>query len=515
MAADVDSGRPTRLSPEVLREQGCGRRLGRFTILRKLAQGGMAEIYLARAPDSVAGAHPVAVKKILPQLSGNKRFVDMLKDEAKITVSLTHPNIVQVYELGVAGEDYFLVMEYVQGRPLNQVMQRVDEESVGGLPIAHAVYVMQEVAKGLDHAHRQTDGRGANRNIVHRDVSPQNVLIAYAGDVKLIDFGIARAEGRVAQSNRGGIKGKLRYLAPEIADGREPDLRADIFCCGIVLYEMLSGEPLYRPASDAEAIALASLAEVRSPRARNPDVPAALDDIVMRALRKSPDERFDSAHALQVALQRFLRSYEPSYGEDDLAGYMRSLFRPEIVAERSLDAASLDLVESMPDESSALDAEDVLGDASTYQQVVTRFGIGGPETSVDSSDSVAPPHPTTEGAATPLTPVEGEQASFVQFGRMTGEGAGLDSSGLAVQTQSSIEPETDSAVFEAEARSLARPLWARPAVERWAWPALILVLIALSVVTARILWGLDGSPPGQSEFEPPRKVAPARDAGSP
>ena len=326
----------------------------------------MAEVYLARALDAAGFARPVAIKKILPQFSNNARFTDMLKDEAKITVSLTHPNIAQVFELGLDGDDYFIVMEYVQGRPLNKLMQRVDEQGLSAIPVPHAAFIMAEVAKGLDHAH------GQNRNIVHRDVSPQNVLLAYSGDVKLIDFGIARAEGRLNQTHQGVIKGKLRYLAPEIAAGREPDHRADIFCCGIVLFEMLTGEAMFAPRSDLEAIELATRARVKSPRSRNPAVPESLDAIVMRALRRERNERYASAHELHAELMRFLRTFEPNYSETALAGFMRTLFRPEIVLERTLNAAAAALV----DEQAAVVVDEPTV-ASTpkraaYQQLVTR-----------------------------------------------------------------------------------------------------------------------------------------------
>src|SRR5688572_23856794 len=259
----------------------------------------MAEVYVARSKGISGFEKKVAIKKILPQHSHNTRFIDMLVDEAKITVSLTHPNIAQVYELGLEGQDtYFIVMEFVDGRPLNKRMQRVDERGLMTIPVEHAVHVMSEVSKGLDHAHRQRDQRGNPLCIVHRDISPQNVLISYYGDIKLIDFGIARAEGRIAQTSHGVIKGKLRYLAPEIAMGDEPDHRADIFCCGIVLFEMLTGEAMFAPKTDLEAIELATAARVKSPRSRNPKVPQDLDEIVMKALRRDREDRYQSAKDL-------------------------------------------------------------------------------------------------------------------------------------------------------------------------------------------------------------------------
>ncbi len=394
MTTADDSGRPARVGAEALHEQGCGRPLGHYTILRRLAEGGMAEVYLARAPASSGFAAPVAIKKILPQFSNNARFTEMLKDEAKIAVSLTHTNIAQVYELGLAGDDYFIVMEYVQGRPLSKLMRRMDDEDHTAIPIPHAVHIMSEVAKGLDHAHRQTDARGVRRNIVHRDVSPQNILIAYSGEVKLIDFGIARAESRVHESNQGVIKGKLRYLAPEIAAGVEPDHRADIFCSGIVLFEMLTGEAMFAPKSDAEAIEIATRAEVKSPRSRNPLVPRALDAIVMRALRKDREERYASARDMFLDLTRFLRGFAPGYSGGELAGLMRSMFRPDIVLERSLNEAAIALVESRsaPEGAWALSAEDAV--EPTYKQLVTRFEIA-PD---DVTDADAAPAVLVDGA---------------------------------------------------------------------------------------------------------------------
>ncbi len=372
-------------TPDALREQGCGRMVGRYTLLRRLAQGGMAEVHLARPitgnqttdPDF---GRPVAIKKILPQFSTNARFIEMLKDEAKITVALTHPNIAQVYELGLAGRDYFIVMEYVKGRPLNKLMQRADEVGLYSIPVPHSVHIMAEVVKGLDHAHRQTDAQGYNRGIVHRDVSPQNIIVAYSGEVKLIDFGIARAEGRVNQTQQGVIKGKLRYLAPEIAAGREPDHRADIYCCGIVLFEMLTGEAMFAPRSDMEAIELATQARVKSPRARNPNVPEALDAIVMRALRKDREERYGSAQELYVELIRFLREYEPTYLDGALGDFMRGMFPKEISQEETLNAAAAEFARSVPVE--VTDEPTLAGEGAVYRQIVTRFEINPDEETV-------------------------------------------------------------------------------------------------------------------------------------
>jgi serine/threonine protein kinase len=388
------------LSTKDLRDLGCGRELGRYTLLRRIAAGGMAEVYVARSKGISGFEKKVAIKKILPQHSHNERFINMLVDEAKITVSLTHPNIAQVYELGLDGEDtYFIVMEFVDGRPLNRLMQRVDERGIMTIPLEHAVHIMSEVSKGLDHAHKQRDQRGNPLQIVHRDISPQNVLISYQGDVKLIDFGIARAEGRIAQTSHGVIKGKLRYLAPEIAAGEEPDSRADIYCCGIVLFEMLTGEAMFAPKTDLEAIEMASQARVRSPRSRNSKVPPDLDDIVMKALRRDRNERYQASKDLHTELRRFLNQNFPAFVGSELGDFMQVMFVPEIANERQLDDAAEKVAQESLDEPYEEDPT-VAGTADElihgsvregrrhYRQLVTRLEIG-------SDSGVKRPRPTS------------------------------------------------------------------------------------------------------------------------
>lgn len=376
------------LDTRELLDMGCGRQIGRYTLLRRIAAGGMAEVYVAFSKGLMAGFEKrVAIKKILPQHSHNERFIDMLVDEAKITVSLTHPNIAQVYELGLHHEDYFIAMEYVNGRPLNRLMQRVDERGLNVIPVEFAAHIMAEVAKGLDHAHKQKDQRGRPLGIVHRDVSPQNILISYQGDVKLIDFGIARAEGRVNQTSQGVIKGKLRYLAPEIAAGEEPDHRADVFCCGIVLFEMLTGEAMFAPKTDLEAIELATEARVKSPRSRNQNVPQDLDDIVMKALARYRDERYQSAKELYGDLRRFLNQHFPTFVGSELGDFMQQMFEVEISQERQLDELAENVARRPTDGFGEAEEDPTISATpgaligpephGSYKQLVTRLGIGG------------------------------------------------------------------------------------------------------------------------------------------
>lgn len=310
--------------------------MGRYTLLRRIAQGGMAEVWLARVGGASGFAKRVALKRILPHHAHEERFVAMLVDEAKIAVELAHPNIAQILELGVDGEDFFIAMEYVPGPPLARIMRAVGEKG-RLLPIPHAVHIVGEVAKGLAHAHAHRGSDGQLRGIVHRDVSPQNILLTYDGAVKLIDFGIARAADRVARTNHGVIKGKLRYLAPEIAQGLEPDGRADIFCAGVVLFELLTGQALYAPRDDFEAIEMATRGQARSPREVNPDVPAELDAIVLKALHRDRGERYANAMELQDALRRYSNLAHPSFVESELQSVMRFLFGEEAEKERELD----------------------------------------------------------------------------------------------------------------------------------------------------------------------------------
>ncbi len=416
--------KPGNLSAEdtrELRNSGCGQPVGRYTLLRRIAAGGMAEVYSARATAEPGFSKRVAIKKILPQYVHNERFISMLVDEAKITVALDHPSIAQVHELGHDGEDYFIVMEYVHGRPLNKLMQRVDERGLGAIPVEYACQIMGQVALGLHHAHAQVATDGSNRNIVHRDVSPQNILIAYDGPVKLIDFGIARAEGRINQTSAGVIKGKLRYLAPEIASGLDPDGRADIFCCGIVLFEMLTGEAMFAPKSDLEAIELATNARVKSPRARNRRVPKELDEIVMKALKRNRKDRYQTAKELYADLQRFLNQAYPAFVGSELGDFMEGMFALEIREDQQRDDLALRVAAEIaadpapaprPRPRGAL--PNLTGSQPSYKPLVTRVAIdgadgGGAMDVIPAGQSQPRLVPSGAGGST-LPPVDGPGA---------------------------------------------------------------------------------------------------------
>jgi len=220
------------------------RQFGPYRLVRQVAVGGMAEIHLAKTKGIAGFEKYVAIKMIHPNFAEDDQFIQMLVDEAKITVHLTHGNIAQTFDLGRVGETYYITMEFVDGSDLYKILRRGSEQDLE-MPLDVCAFIAKEVASALDYAHRKRDHTGRSLGIVHRDVSPQNVLVSYAGEVKLVDFGIAKATMKVRQTAAGVIKGKYYYMSPEQAWGDPIDSRSDIFSAGIVLYEMITGQMLY------------------------------------------------------------------------------------------------------------------------------------------------------------------------------------------------------------------------------------------------------------------------------
>jgi len=316
------------------------RRLGRFQIIGRLATGGMAEVYLALSGELPGYRTLLVVKRILPHLASNRQFIGMFLDEARLAALLDHPNVVRIIEVGHDGEEYFLAMELVQGKPLSAVLRKATRERRPPSP-ALAAYVIAQAANGLGYAHALTDGDGRPLGVVHRDVSPQNVLLSFEGAVKLIDFGVARAFGRVAHTSPGGLKGKIEYMSPEQASAEEVDHRADVFALGVVLWEVLTGRRLYR--RETELATMRAILDDPIPRPSEvADVPPELDAVVMRALRKRRDARFASAHEMAQALERFAFSHE-GFSPLQVASYMKGLFAAEFLQWRKTATAALDM----------------------------------------------------------------------------------------------------------------------------------------------------------------------------
>lgn len=302
--------------------------MGQYYLLEKIAQGGMAEIYKGLAYDLHGIKRTVVIKKILPQAAANKEFIDMLVAEAKIAVILSHGNIAQIYDLGKAGENYFIVMEYVEGRSVSQLMKQCAATDQR-IPLPLACYLITEIAAGLDYMHRRADEHGHPLHIIHRDVSPQNVIVSYSGTVKIIDFGIAKARTKLETTDIGILKGKFAYMSPEQAEGNPVDHRSDLFSLGVILYEMLTGQRLFKAKENRETLRNVRKAVVPIPSSVRPDLPPELDQIVARALAKHREDRYPFASLLRDDLLRFLHTHFPDFRSSGLADFVASVFRNE------------------------------------------------------------------------------------------------------------------------------------------------------------------------------------------
>ncbi len=298
------------------------RQFGPYQLVRQIAVGGMAEIHLAKTRGIAGFEKYCALKMIHPNFAQDEQFIEMLIDEAKIAVQLQHVNVAQTFDLGRVGGSYYITMEFVDGADLYKILRRGSEQDLD-MPLDVAAFVAKEMATGLDYAHRKKDGGGVTLGIVHRDISPQNVLVSNAGEVKLVDFGIAKATMKVRQTAVGVIKGKYYYMSPEQAWGERIDYRSDIFSAGIVLYEMLTGQMLYLEEDLHKLLDMVRRASIAPVRTLRRDVPPQLEHIVMHALAKKPEDRYQSAGDLASDLERFLHGYSPVFTASKLAGHIR------------------------------------------------------------------------------------------------------------------------------------------------------------------------------------------------
>jgi serine/threonine protein kinase len=333
------------------------RQFGPYRLVRQIAVGGMAEIHLAKTRGIAGFEKYVALKMIHPNFAEDEQFIQMLVDEAKIAVQLNHGNIAQTFDLGRVGETYYITMEYVDGADLYKLLRRGSEQDFE-LPLDVCAYVAKEISSALDHAHRKRDSFGKPLGIVHRDVSPQNVLVSFSGEVKLVDFGIAKATMKARQTAVGVIKGKYYYMSPEQAWGDPIDHRSDIFSAGIVLYEMMTGQMLYLEEDLQRLLDMARKANIKPPSTLRRGIPPQLERIVMRALARKKEDRYQSAGELASDLQRFLHAYSPVITATKLAGVIKQVIgSPEEVSD--LDDVE---VRDGPSATHTLSAEDLIHD---------------------------------------------------------------------------------------------------------------------------------------------------------
>jgi eukaryotic-like serine/threonine-protein kinase len=292
------------MAPEVA---ALPRRFGRYTLFDFVGKGGMAEIFLARAETELGGSRMCVVKEILPHLASDAKFADMLIFEAKLAARLSHANIVQVFDLGRTEDRLFIAMEYVEGYDLNALLRECTRRAVP-LPLEFALEVIHSILRGLDYAHRREDDDGKLLGIVHRDVSPSNVLVSFSGEVKLCDFGIAHANTLVdkpAGSTQEAIQGKAGYMSPEHANGHAVDARSDVFAAGILLWELIAGRRMYKVAPGESLLDMARRAQIVDPPTRGFAGEETLALLLRKALAHDPLERFQSAQEMATALDTF------------------------------------------------------------------------------------------------------------------------------------------------------------------------------------------------------------------
>ncbi|NPD29215.1 serine/threonine protein kinase [Corallococcus exiguus] len=304
---------------------------GKYQLIKKLATGGMAEVWLARQTGIEGFQKELVVKRILPHLAEDREFVEMFKNEALIAARFNHPNIAQVYEFGEANGTYYIAMEFIHGEDLGRVMRKASGMNQWiARPLA--IRIVASACEGLYYAHSRNDDRGQPLNVVHRDISPQNILISFDGSVKLVDFGIAKAADQASMTKSGAIKGKFAYMAPEQAAGKHLDRRADIFAIGLVLYEMLTGHRPLKKDSELATLQAAMECSIPSP-SEVADVPRDMDHVVMRALAKSADDRYDNAREFQTALEELLVNERWLVTSGQISELMKTLFADRLDAE--------------------------------------------------------------------------------------------------------------------------------------------------------------------------------------
>ena len=468
------------------------RTLGRYALKRRLAAGGMGEVYLGEVQGAANFTKQVAIKRILPHLAANEAFVRKFIDEANLMVQLHHGNIVPVLELGNEGGEFFIVMEYLPGRDLKAALNRLRAQQ-HVFPVELGAFVAAELLDGLDYAHRKTGADGHPLGIVHRDISPSNVVLGAAGEVKLVDFGIARARGGLHESISGTLQGKFTYMSPEQAEGLHVDARTDIFSTGLVLYEMLTGVRPLEGESETETLRKVRQSRIAPPSTLVPGLGDEVDTLVMRALAHDREERYPTAGAMRREIAQFLSARRSTADASALQRFLAELF-PEGVVPPSTEPGPLSLDDALKLQLGALTPSvEAMGHTRTATGPAAPVGqSGGPGLSPSGA------RPVVTSPRTFATPGESQRSpvATTEPPRNSGVTPALGDAGTPSfsQTGLPIEPPKKRRV---PAFLLGVVLTAAAAVGflLWQQPEMVeLVVTTMPVNPVRLELTLDGKP---------------------
>ncbi len=324
-------------------------RFGKYTLIDRIAVGGMAEIFVAHQSGVAGFEKVIVIKRIRPHLSQQPNFVKMFLNEAKLAAQLSHPNIVQIYDLGEISRSYFIAMEYIFGRDMRRIIPKADELGIP-FPMVYALKIASSVCEGLYYAHQKSDPYGNPLHIVHRDVTPENVFVSFDGTVKVLDFGIAKAANQIEMTKAGEIKGKLSYMSPEQCLGLPLDCRSDVFSLGVILYEWITGFKLFTGESEVAIMKSITEGKIYAPSYFKADIPEAVEAILMKALEKDRERRYQTAWEMQYDVDQFLSSYEFTPSNIHLSNFLKQLFNDELEEERQRLTAFRSSMDTNPPE---------------------------------------------------------------------------------------------------------------------------------------------------------------------
>ncbi|HEX5058500.1 MAG TPA: serine/threonine-protein kinase, partial [Kofleriaceae bacterium] len=393
-----------------------GERLGRYSVLKHLASGGMADVLLARTDGIEGFERHVVLKRIRSEHAKDQRFIQMFLDEARVAAGLHHQNIVQVYDIGEDKGEYFFAMEYIHGEDLRKLLSAVSKKRTH-MPLGYVCAILSAAAAGLHYAHERRDNKGKPQNIVHRDVSPSNILIGYDGAVKVVDFGIAKAAMRQVETRSGSLKGKVSYMSPEQCKGEDIDRRSDVFALGVLLYELATTTRLFKGDNDYLVMDAIVNTKVPLPRVRRPDLPNEMASIIMRALSRDPNRRYQTADELRLALDHYAIKNNLTASTSALASYMHKMFgaRPEPWLESEASTPNIDVdaptqaahhswTEMARDDAAGFETDDTAATPGTPSRTSSKPGTdskrvsrrSGVQNAAAVADTIAPPISTRE-----------------------------------------------------------------------------------------------------------------------